>query len=111
MPKDDRVYLGHMLDCTREVLALCKDSTAERFASDRVLQLAAIHLLQVIGEAARQLHPEILEQHPQVPWKSIVGMRNKLVHDYLAINLDLVWAVITKDLPDLEASLARMLGE
>jgi len=77
MPRDDRVYVGHML----------------------------AHLVQMIGEAARRVSAEFRAVHPAIPWVDIVGMRSKIVHDYMNVDEDIVWQVVTRDLPSLEEEL------
>jgi len=72
------------------------------------LRLALAHLIQTLGEAARRVSPEFQRANPQVPWKKIVGMRHKVVHDYLHVNYNIVWTVATIDLLPLLAELERM---
>ena len=81
MPKDDLVYVGHMLDKAQEVLSLVHGKTRQDYDRDTVLRLALTHLIQVVGEAARRVSPSFRERHPQIPWDAIAGMRNKIVHD------------------------------
>ena len=68
-----------------------------------------IHLIQIIGEAERQVSPEFSERHPEVPWTEIIGMRHKVVHDYLGVDEDIVWQVVTGDLPKPVAALAPIV--
>lgn len=107
MPKDDDLYLGHMLDMTRKAFDLSRGVTKEAFVVDEKLQLALVHLLQVIGEAARRVSSECQVEHPRIPWGAIVGMRHKVVHDYMGVDIEVVWDTVRTDLPNL----ARMLEE
>ena len=75
------------------------------YDADENLRLALTHLIQIIGEAGRQVSREFSEQHPEIPWADIVGMRHKVVHDYLGVDEDIVWQVVTQDLPTLVAAL------
>jgi uncharacterized protein with HEPN domain len=109
MPKDDRVYLAHMLDMVRKAVAKTRELTRSDYDQDENLRLALVHLIQVIGEAARHVAPEIQLQHPEIPWANIVGMRHKVVHDYLDVDEDIIWAVVTSDLPPLLANLERIV--
>jgi uncharacterized protein with HEPN domain len=109
LPKDDAVYAGQMLDCARRAIRLVDGKTRSDFDRDEVLALALTHLLQIIGEAARRVGPEFRRQHPGVPWKAIVGMRHRVVHDYLNIDQDIVWDVVSRDLPPLAAELALIV--
>ncbi len=98
MPRDDFVYIGHMLDTTRKILAKVQGKTREDFDKDEDLRLAIAHLIQIIGEAANRVSPQMRKDHPEIPWKQIVGMRHKIVHDYMEMDEDVVWEVATEDL-------------
>lgn len=76
----------------------------EEFERSELVQVWILHHLQILGEAVNALRPELEEDHPQVPWASIVGMRNILVHQYFEIDTDIVWSVVENDLPRLQAS-------
>lgn len=93
-----------MLDATTEALLLVEGKARADFDRDRVLALALTHLLQTIGEAARQTSPAFRERSPQIPWSAIVGMRHRIVHDYFHVDFDLVWEVVTRDLTLLKAN-------
>jgi uncharacterized protein with HEPN domain len=111
LQKDDLVYVGHMLDMAREALELIQGTTREDFDRDRALSLALTHLLQTIGEAARRVSPEFRSEHAEVPWAAIVGLRHRVVHDYMHVDLDIVWDVVTGDLAPLTAQLVRLLPD
>ncbi len=84
--------------------------TRESFLADENLQLALTHLVQVIGEAARKVSPAFRAIHDQIPWTSIVGMRHRVVHDYLDVDLDLVWEVCSMEIPRLVPVLESAVG-
>jgi len=84
-----------MLDMARKAVAKVRDLPREAYDADENLRLALIHLVQVIGEAARQVSREFTVTHPEVPWENIIGMRHKVVHDYLGVDEDIVWQVVT----------------
>ncbi len=109
MPKDDSVYLGHMHDTAREARELVHWDRPQCYQQDRVLRLALAHLIQVLGEAARRVSDEFQSSHPAIPWEDIIGMRHKIVHDYLAVDEYIVWEVVTTDLPSLIPSLERII--
>jgi len=111
MPRDDTLYLGHMLDMTRKALELSRGVDRETFESDEKLQLALVHLIQVIGEAARRVSPERQLQHPGIPWGAIVGMRHRVVHDYMGVDIDMVWNTVQGDLPALSRMLEHMVPD
>lgn len=83
----------------------------EAFYGDELIQVWAIHHLQAIGEAARNVSDALRATYPEIPWASIVAMRNVLVHDYLDVDLDEVWATVEHDLPDLKQKIAAILNE
>lgn len=108
--KDDRIYLLHARDAIRHTL----DYTAEGkeiFLTDRKTQDAVVRNLQVIGEAIKQLSGMVKQSHLDIPWKSIAGMRDKLIHDYFGINLELVWEVVEKHLPPLQSKISQLLAD
>ena len=113
MPKDELVYVGHMLDTIRTALRLVAGKTRRDYDQDEVLRLALVHLVQVIGEAARRVSPEFSAAHPQIPWKAIIGMRHKVVHDYLGVDEEVVWDTVIHELPQLVRLLEEIatLGE
>jgi uncharacterized protein with HEPN domain len=71
--------------------------------------MALAHLIQTLGEAARRVSAEFQRSHPEIPWKQIIGMRHKVVHDYLHVDYDIVWAVATADLPPLILDLEKFV--
>jgi uncharacterized protein with HEPN domain len=109
MPKDDAVYVGHMLDVARKVATKVQGVSRTEFDQSENLRLALAHLIQIIGEAARRVSPEFRQTHPEIPWSAIIGMRHKVVHDYLDVDEDIVWDVVTADLPGVVAALERIV--
>lgn len=110
MNKDDVVRLHHMLDAAREAEAFAQNRSRSDLDSDRMLALSLLKLIEIIGEAAATISKESRSQLPQIPWPSIVGMRNRLVHGYFDIDLDRVWDTITADLPPLIEELERIIS-
>lgn len=96
--KDDRVYVGHMVDMIRKALAMAAGKSREDYDGDEVLRLALTHLLQVIGEAASHVSKTFRVAHSDVPWNAIVGMRHKVVHDYMDVDQDIVWDTVKTEL-------------
>lgn len=79
--------------------------------SDRMLNLALVRLLEILGEAANRIPPEERAAHPQIPWPQLVGLRNRLIHEYDNVDFDILWQILTKDLPPLVQELERLLPE
>jgi uncharacterized protein with HEPN domain len=90
MPKDDLVYVGHMLDMARKAIGKDQGQTRAAYDADEDLRLALTHVVQTLGEAARRVSTPFQQAHPEVPWRKIIGMRHKVVHDYLEVDYDLV---------------------
>lgn len=108
MAKDDLVYIGHMLDMAEKALRLAQGKSRADFDSDEALALGLIYLVQVIGEAARRVGPDFTTAHPEVPWRAIVGMRHRVVHEYLHVDRDIVWDVVTRELVPLVEALRKI---
>ena len=109
MAKDDLIYVGHMLDTARKAVRLAAGQTRADYGANEALRLALAHLLQVIGEAARRVSDEFRQRHPDIAWKAIVGMRHKVVHDYMDVDEDVVWQTVTQELPDLIRQLEPLV--
>jgi len=94
MRKDDRVRLQHMLDAAREALEFVQGKTRADLDSDRMLLLSLVKEIEIVGEAANQVSKAAREQLPGIPWMDIVGMRNRLIHAYFDINLEILWRTV-----------------
>ena len=109
MPKDEKVYIGHMLDVARKAIDRAAGCAREDYDADEDLRIVLAHLVQTIGEAASRVSQPTREAHPGIPWKSIVGIRHRIVHDYMDVDYDVVWEVVTRDLPALASALEDIL--
>jgi uncharacterized protein with HEPN domain len=107
--RDDSLYFGHMLDIASKACKIVQGLDREAYDADETLRLALTHLVQVIGEAAQRVSPEGRTAHPEIPWREITGTRHKIVHDYLSVDEDVIWQVVTQDLPPLVATLQRIV--
>jgi len=106
----DRIRLQHMLDSAREALSLIERRTKEDIAADRVLTLALIRLMEVVGEAAARVSAAGQECNPRIPWSQIVGLRNRLIHGYDSVDMDILWNILCSDLPFLVSALEPALA-
>jgi uncharacterized protein with HEPN domain len=107
--RSDLVPLGDMYDAARRVVEKTKGVARAQFDADDNLQLAVTHLLQIIGEAARRVPAAICEEHPEIAWRSITGMRNRIVHDYTRVDFDEVWRTAVNDVPALLDALSHFV--
>ncbi len=105
----DEVRFRHMYDATCEALTFISGKTREDMESDRVLTLALIQLLEIIGEAANGIAADSREKHTEIPWTSIIRMWNRLIHGYFDVDREIVWQTITDDLPILQKQLEAIV--
>ena len=101
MRRDDPGYLRDMLDTARKALRRIEGVAREEYDANEDLRIVLAHLIQIIGEAASHVSREFREEHPEIPWQAIVGMRHRIVHDYTMIDEDRVWDTAASDLPEL----------
>jgi uncharacterized protein with HEPN domain len=106
--RDDIVYLRHIRDAVGRVGSYVAGLDENRFMENPLVQDAVIRQLQVLGEAAKRLSREFRTGSPEIPWSDIAGMRNKLVHDYMGVDLEVVWETATVDIPALASRLDRL---
>jgi len=108
-PSRDSTRLRHMLEHAEEAVDLAAGTTRASLDANRLLELALTRLVQIVGEAAARVTVETRATLPQVPWPEIVGLRNRLVHGYDAVDLDILWTIIQHDIPPLIDALRANL--
>ncbi|MFH0815943.1 MAG: DUF86 domain-containing protein [Methanobacteriota archaeon] len=106
--KDDAFYLLHIMDSISKIKDHISGVDYEGFLSSRLIQSAVIRELEIIGEAAKNVSVETKSKHPDIPWRLMSGMRDKLIHDYFGVDLDAVWETVKRDLPTLKNKLADL---
>jgi uncharacterized protein with HEPN domain len=104
-PKDEQIRVRHMLDAARKAQEFLLGRTRDDLDTNDMLALALVRLLEIIGEAAKNVPPEIREACPQIPWSLVARTRDRLAHGYFDINLDRVWEMVASDLPPLIKAL------
>ena len=109
MHKADDVRLRHMRDAAKEALEFAQDRTRSDLEADRMLVLALVKAIEIVGEAATQLSEETRATIPNLPWVDIIAMRHRLVHAYFDIDLDVLWQTVQHDLPGLLAEVSAVL--
>ena len=103
------IRLRHMLDHAMEAMSIVQGKKRSDLNSDRMMELSLVRLVEIIGEAAAQVGTESREKYPSIPWLQMVGMRNRLIHGYDAVDLDVLWDTIIDDLPPLIDELKKIL--
>ena len=107
--KKDKAYLRHILDAVSDIKRFMEGLTKEEFLEKKEKQYAVLRALEIIGEATKNLSKEMKTKSSEIQWKDIAGMRDKLIHEYFGVNLDLVWKTVSKNLPELEKQVSQML--
>jgi uncharacterized protein with HEPN domain len=113
MKKDDTVYLRHILDAIAQIESYLQDVTHTEFKQKKLLQDGVIRQLEIeiIGEASRNLGREFQKEHSEIPWGQIIALRNRLIHAYFTVNLQMIWEVVKSNLPILKNDIMRILEE
>ena len=106
MIKNDQVYLEHILEAINKVENFTKGISRFDFDHNVMIQDAIIRNIEIIGEATKKISKTFTNSHGEIPWSAMAGMRDKLIHDYLDVDLDVVWKTVEVDLPRLKALIS-----
>ena len=109
--RDPSLYLTHVLESIELARAYLEGVDFRRFRESQQLQDAVIRRIEIIGEAVKNLPAEMRASAPGVPWRRIAGMRDKVVHDYMGVDIELVWTVVQRDLPELAQEVRGLLEQ
>lgn len=107
---DDTITLRQMLDHVEEAIGLAKDRSRADLETDRLFFLAMLKLVEIVGEAACRVSQPIRTAHDDIPWREIVGTRNRLIHGYDSVDFDILWEIVTMDFPPLAGRIRALLG-
>jgi uncharacterized protein with HEPN domain len=105
----DRLRLRHMLDAAEKIVAFTEGLSTSAFLANEEKQLAVVRLLEIAGEAASSLSDELREEHAEIPWSQITATRNRLIHGYFDVDLNVVWRIVREDVPILVTQLRAIL--
>jgi len=105
----DKDYLSDIQEAIRRIIAYTENLTADGFMGDHKTQDAVIRNLEVIGEATKNLSSSLRKKYPQIPWKDLAGVRDKLIHHYFGINDEIVWKIVEEQLPTLLPQIDEVL--
>ena len=111
MRADDRVRLKHMIDAAEALAGFVEGRSSQDLKTDRMLLFAVVRAIEILGEAASRLSAESQAAIPGVPWTSVVGMRNRLIHGYFDVDTEIVWKTATVEVPALLQALRGALSE
>ncbi|MEB2774661.1 DUF86 domain-containing protein [Algoriphagus sp. D3-2-R+10] len=111
MIKDPVIYLEHISACIQKIEEYTKELNEESFLQNSLIQDAVIRNFEIIGEATKKLDNDFRVKYPEIEWKKIAGMRDKLIHDYIGVDLWAVWAVVESIVPHLKRQIGDILAK
>lgn len=109
MKKSDKVYLNHILESLQAIIEYTDGLNKQDFFQSRLVQDAVVRNFEIIGEATKNLSNDFRSKHEHIPWKKMAGMRDKLIHQYMGVDLDAVWNTIDGVLPKLKNEIENIL--
>ncbi len=109
--KDDLAFIEHILDSINAIKEFSKNISKEELISNRLKQSAIVREIEIIGEAVKNMSESLKNKHPEIEWKEIVGTRDKMIHHYFGVDLNIVWDIIKINLPDLKDKILNIKKE
>jgi uncharacterized protein with HEPN domain len=110
-PRDPVAHLRDIADAAQKARHFLGGMSLAEFSADDKTAFAVIRALEILGEAAKRIPQAVRDKHRQVPWRAMAGIRDKLIHDYVTINLEVVWKTVNEDLPPLILAIQQILAD
>ena len=111
MKKDSLIFIRHILESIENIEVYAKKLTKEKLTADTKIQDAIIRRIEILGEAVKNLPEDFKNKHPEVEWSEIIRTRDKIIHHYFGVDLNIVWDIIKNNLPNLKKKIKTILGE
>ena len=109
--RDWKLFIMDILECIEKIESYISGVSYRKFMQDSKTKDAVVRNLEIIGEAADQIPKNIQQKYKEIPWSQIIGMRNRLIHGYFVVDYDIVWDIVSKELPDLQKKIKKILEE
>lgn len=103
--EDSKIYIDHILENVKDIEEFSKNLTKNKLLKDKLRQKAIIRSIEIIGEAVKNLPESFKKNYSQLPWRKIAGTRDRIIHHYFGVDLDIIWEIIKKDLPTLKKQI------
>ena len=110
-PRQFGDFIDDILRASRKSIEFLGSLSLDEFIRDEKTGFAIVRALEIVGEAAKRIPPEVRDRHPEIPWRSMAGIRDKLIHDYVSVNWEIVWRTVKEDLPPLIPALEAIWAE
>ncbi len=107
--KDDSIFIEHILEAIDQIMDYTEGVNKEEFDTNRMRQDAVIRQIEIIGEAAKKISSITTQKFPEIPWKQMAGMRDKLIHNYFGVDIGTVWLTVKNDIPLLQQQLKNLI--
>ena len=111
MPERDDQYWAEIIEAIEDIKSFTKNMSYQNFLEDRRTRHAVVRCLEIIGEAARNITAKSRQEHGEIDWKGMIGMRDKLIHHYFGVSYEIVWDTLNNDIPVLEEQIRKIIEE
>jgi uncharacterized protein with HEPN domain len=109
MNKDPLIFINHIMESIKNIESFSEGLTKEKLIKDKLRQSAIVRQIEIMGEAVKNIPIEFTNKYPEISWSEIIRTRDKIIHHYFGVDLNIIWDIIKKDLPDLKKKLKKIL--